>query len=69
MSMPVEDSRLSGFFRLSVEERRDIVKKLASLDENQALAWASTGELSQDSADRMIENVIGTMSLTCWGCN
>ena len=63
VAMPVEDSRLSGFFRLSVEERREIVRKLASLDDTQALAWASTGELSEDSADRMIENVIGTMSL------
>ncbi|MGB0264930.1 MAG: hydroxymethylglutaryl-CoA reductase, degradative [Candidatus Poseidoniaceae archaeon] len=63
IAMPVEDSRLSGFFRLSVEERREIVRKLASLDDTQALAWASTGELSEDSADRMIENVIGTMSL------
>ena len=61
--MPVKDSRLSGFFRLSVEERRKIVQQLSDLSDEEALSWASTGELSEESADRMIENVIGTMSL------
>ena len=63
ISMPVKDSRLSGFFRLSVEERRKIVQQLSDLSDEEALSWASTGELSEESADRMIENVIGTMSL------
>ena len=61
--MPVKDSRLSGFFRLSVEERREIVQQLSDLSDEEASSWASTGELSEESADRMIENVIGTMSL------
>ena len=61
--MPVEDSRLSGFYKLSVEERRDIVAKLALLSKEDVEALATHGELSEVSADRMIENVIGTMSL------
>ena len=61
--MPVEDSRLSGFYKLSVEERRDIVAKLALLSKEDVEALSTHGELSELSADRMIENVIGTMSL------
>ena len=61
--MPVENSRLSGFFRHSVAERCNLVKKLAKLTDDQANALAANGELDDEAADRMIENVIGTMSL------
>ena len=61
--MPVENSRLKGFFRLSVEERRQIVAELANLSLEDIDALANYGELDESSANRMIENVIGTMSL------
>ena len=61
--MPVEQSRLSGFFKLSVEERRQKIAKLANLSTDDVEALAKQGELSEIAADRMIENVIGTMSL------
>lgn len=61
--MPVDDSRLSGFYKLSVEERRNIVARLSNLSDEQIEALSSTGELSESAADHMIENVIGTMSL------
>jgi hydroxymethylglutaryl-CoA reductase len=61
--MPVENSRLSGFFRLSVAERRQIVADSANLSQQQIDALAAHGELSEDAANNMIENVIGTMSL------
>lgn len=61
--MPVENSRLSGFFRHSVAERRNLVQRLAGLTDEQVSALAANGELEDDAADRMIENVIGTMSL------
>ena len=61
--MAVENSRLSGFFRHSVAERRAIVAKMANLNQEQIDALEACGALSEDSADRMIENVIGTMSL------
>ena len=61
--MPVDDSRLSGFYKLSVEERRNIVARLSNLSEDQIEALSNTGELSESAADHMIENVIGTMSL------
>ncbi len=61
--MPVEDSRLSGFYKLSVSERREKVAQLSSLSAEDVEALASHGELGEVAADRMIENVIGTMSL------
>ena len=62
-AMPVENSRLSGFFKLSVDERRKLVQKLSGISEDHVQALADNGELSDEAADRMIENVVGTMSL------
>ena len=62
-NMAVNNSRLQGFYKLSVSERRDLLAKIAGLNEEQVLAWSSTGELSESAADKMIENVIGTYSL------
>ena len=61
--MPVENSRLSGFFRHTVAERRQIVAEMTDLTEQQTAALEACGALSEEAADRMIENVIGTMSL------
>ena len=61
--MPVDSSRLKGFYKLSVPERRKLLSDIAGLDEQMVEAWASNGELPEDVADRMIENVIGTYSL------
>ena len=62
-NMPVDSSRLKGFYKLSVPERRSLLSDIAGLDERMVEAWASNGELSEEVADRMIENVIGTYSL------
>ncbi len=61
--MPVENSRLSGFFRHSVAERRQMVANMAGLTPEHIEALKACGELNETAADRMIENVIGTMSL------
>ena len=61
--MPVDDSRLPGFYKLSVAERRSKIANLANLSEEEVSALATHGELNELAADRMIENVIGTMSL------
>ncbi|MEC9478250.1 MAG: hydroxymethylglutaryl-CoA reductase, degradative [Candidatus Thermoplasmatota archaeon] len=60
--MPIDNSRLSGFYKLSVPERRAMLAELAGLSEEQIQAWADA-ELNEDTADRMIENVIGRYSL------
>ncbi|MDP6866824.1 MAG: hydroxymethylglutaryl-CoA reductase, degradative [Candidatus Poseidoniaceae archaeon] len=61
--MPVDNSRLKGFYKLDVEQRREKIAELANLNQEQVTALARNGELDDSAADRMIENVIGTMSL------
>ncbi len=61
--MPVDNSRLKGFYKLDVEQRRRMVADLADLSDEHIAALAASGELDDASADHMIENVIGTMSL------
>jgi hydroxymethylglutaryl-CoA reductase len=63
IQMPVDSSRLEGFYKLSVSERREKLAEIAGLTPEQVEAWSSSGELSEDAADRMIENVVGTYSL------
>lgn len=61
--MPIENSRIGGFYKLSVSERRELLAGIAELSDEQVNAWANSGELDEESADRMIENVVGTYSL------
>ncbi len=56
-------SDISGFYKLSVTERVEKIRQLAELDEEEAQAISNTGILGEDLADRMIENVVGTMAL------
>ena len=62
-TMPVDNSRLKGFYKLSVDERRQLIAEISNLSPEQVAALAKNGELDDSAADRMIENVIGTMSL------
>ena len=52
-------SELQGFYKLSMEERRDILKRFASLTDEEVRILAGTGGLPADVADHMIENVVG----------
>ena len=54
-------SRISGFYKLSIEERRKFVKNFANLSDDEIKLL--DGALSIDLADKMIENVIGKMEL------
>ena len=56
-------SEISNFYKLPVGERLDIVKKFANLDEKDAQAIGSFAGLKVDTADHMIENVIGAIPL------
>ena len=60
--MPIEDSRMPGFHRLSPKERREKLAEAANLDQDHLKAWEA-GTLDSDTADRMIENVVGTYAL------
>ncbi|MEM2111682.1 MAG: hydroxymethylglutaryl-CoA reductase, degradative [Candidatus Bathyarchaeia archaeon] len=55
-----KSSEISGFYKLSIDERIEIVKEFADLTDEEVNLLKSTGSLKPDLADRMIENVIGT---------
>jgi len=54
-------SQISGFYKLSVKDRAQIVKDFAGLTDEEVAILQSTGSLSLDLADRMIENVVGAI--------
>ena len=56
-------SQISGFYKLTPEERIKIVKDFADLTEKEVKILQSTGALDMEIADRMIENVVGTFPL------
>lgn len=56
-------SQISGFYKLSPEERLKIVKEFAQLSEEEASAIRNTGALAMEQVNRMIENVIGVMEV------
>jgi len=56
-------SEISGFYKLSVEDRLQAVKEFAGLTDEEAEVLRRTGSLEAEQADRMIENVIGTTEL------
>ena len=59
----MKHSDISGFHKLSIEERLQIVKDFAELTEEETQLLKKTGALDIAIADRMIENVIGTFEL------
>jgi hydroxymethylglutaryl-CoA reductase len=56
-------SQVSGFYKLSPQERMNYVKDFAELTDLEVKILQSTGALEMDLADRMIENVVGTFPL------
>jgi hydroxymethylglutaryl-CoA reductase len=56
-------SALSGFYKLTPQERVAFVKDFARLSENECALLLNTGSLPLGMADRMIENVIGAFAL------
>ena len=59
--MPVENSRIPGFYKMSVEERLEKVRELVGLSEEEVELLRRWGGLDPRIADTMIENVIGSM--------
>jgi hydroxymethylglutaryl-CoA reductase len=58
-----ESSEQPGFYKLPMAERLKLVQKLTGLTEEEAKTLSSTGGLPPETADRMIENVIGGITL------
>ena len=58
-----DSSEMPGFYKLSMAERLETLKKIAGLSEEEARALGNTGGLPADVADRMIENVVGGITI------
>jgi len=58
-----KSSLVSGFYKLSPEERLMFVKEFAGLSDEECALLRNTGSLNLDLADRMIENVIGAIPI------
>jgi hydroxymethylglutaryl-CoA reductase len=56
-------SRISGFHKMGLEERLKIVQSFSELKEGDLTTLMKEGALNFETANRMIENVIGTIQL------
>lgn len=65
---PLQSSELSGFHRLSVDQRRARLAEAIGLTDRELDILSSDGGLSDEQADRMVENVLGVMSLPLGLC-
>ena len=61
--MPVDDSRISGFYALDAKERRKIISERTGISADDMTPWSNPDSMDVDTADRMIENVVGRYSL------
>src|SRR5512137_421749 len=61
MSTAEKTSVVSGFYKLPIEKRREFVTQFANLNEDDVKSFSSSLDLT--TADRMIENVLGTFEL------
>src|SRR5258707_5232650 len=56
-------SRLPGFYKLSVSERRALVAERSGLDLATLCAALESGGIDVATADKLVENVLGTYAL------
>ncbi|MGQ9514593.1 MAG: hydroxymethylglutaryl-CoA reductase, degradative [Thermoproteota archaeon] len=58
-----QGSRISGFYKLTPEERLKKIKEIVGLSDEEVALVSMSGSLKIDLANRMIENVIGTIPI------
>jgi hydroxymethylglutaryl-CoA reductase len=61
--MMKKTSQISGFYKLTPQERIMYVKEFADLTNKEVEILQSTGSLGMELADRMIENVVGAFPI------
>ena len=61
MSEIEKSSKVSGFYKMPVEKRVEFVKNFSDLNDEETKIFSSS--LGIETADRMIENVLGTFEL------
>jgi len=59
----MKTSKISGFYKLGIDKRLEIVKKFADLNDEEVEIIKNTGCLKVEQVDRMIENVIGAIEV------
>src|SRR5690606_15128182 len=63
MSNTEASSRIAGFHRKGIAERIAAVAEFAGLTDEEQAHLANTGNLPPETADHLIENVVGTMNV------
>ena len=58
-----KQSKISGFYKKTPEERLEIVKKFSELSESEIETLRKTGSMEIQHADKLIENVISTIEI------
>jgi len=58
-----KSSQISGFHKLSLADRIDVFKAFAELTDEEAALLGKSAVLGMETAQRMIENVVGTFEL------
>jgi hydroxymethylglutaryl-CoA reductase len=61
-SIPPTGSRIPGFYRLTVAERRDVLRLRSDLTEEDLATWEGGG-LDTSTANEVVENVVGVYAL------
>jgi hydroxymethylglutaryl-CoA reductase len=61
--MMTKTSAISGFYKLSISERIKKLKEFVDLTEDEVALLQTAGALDLSIADRMIENVVGTLPI------
>ncbi len=59
----VEDSRISGFYKLSREKRIEKIKEITGIQMEDLEPLVEPGKVDMEVLDHMIENVIGSMTV------
>jgi hydroxymethylglutaryl-CoA reductase len=63
ITVPEKTSAISGFYRLPIKERVQKLRQFADLSDEEVSLLEAFGSLDAETADRMIENVVGTFPL------
>jgi len=61
--MAIRSSRLRGLYRKKVEERRALVAEATGISIDEIRSTLKTGGLTPETADKFVENVLGTYAL------
>lgn len=59
----MKSSRIPGFYKKTIEERKALITEMHPFTEEDLAVFESVAPLAEDTADNMIENVVGTFQL------